>query len=99
MREAIAKQATEYERRLTELNHAHEKQVEDQARYVSLDSYKGWQAEINAWKNNVSTELTLIKGRSSGVTTVQGFIFQVLPMLIAITAIIALVYVSHNRTH
>lgn len=98
-REGIDKQAREYERRLTELNHAHEKQVADQARYVSLDTYQGWQGEINAWKGIVSTELTLVKGQRSGASTVQGFIFQILPMLIAIASIFALVYVSSAKGH
>jgi hypothetical protein len=99
MRDAIEKQAREYERRLTELNHAHEKQVQDQSTYVSSDRYEGWQGEINAWKLDVSKQLTIMEGRSTGIVKVQGLIFQILPMLIAIASIIALIYISQQKAH
>jgi hypothetical protein len=99
MRENTDKQALEYERRLTELNHAHEKQVRDQATYVSSDRYEGWQGEMNAWRADVNIKLSTAEGRSRGITVTQGFIFQILPLLIAIASIVALVYVSSSRTH
>lgn len=37
---ALALQATEYERRLAELNHAHEKAIEVQHTYVTQDKYE-----------------------------------------------------------
>jgi hypothetical protein len=94
MKEGIARQAIEYERRLTELNHAHDKQVKDQSTYVSNDKYEGWQGEMNAWKDDVAKKLSLLEGNRSGVGAAQSFIFQVLPMLIAIASIVALVWVS-----
>lgn len=98
LREGIDKQAKEYERRLTELNHAHEKQVQDQATFVSNDRYEGWQGEMNAWRGEMSRKMSLLEGRSGGVSSVQGVILQVLSMLIALGSIIALIYVS-GRTH
>lgn len=97
LREEIDKQAKEYERRLTELNHAYEKQVADQSTYVSGDRYEGWQGEMNAWKGEVQRKMTLIEGQRGGVSSVQALILQVLPMLIALASIAALIYVS--RVH
>lgn len=87
LRMEIDKQAREYERRLSELNHAHERAVEDKSNYVSLDSFVGWQGEINAWRGEVSTKLTLLEGRSSGTSSAQELIFKILPLLVAIAAI------------
>lgn len=92
LRQEIDKQAKEYERRLTELNHAHDKQVADQSTYVSSDRYEGWQGEMNAWKTEMSKKMTLIEGNSAGAGSVQRLVLQILPMLIALASIVALLY-------
>jgi len=89
---AIDKQAKEYERRLAELNHAHEKQVADQSTYVSGARYEGWQGEINSWRSDVSNKFAVIEGRSGGITSTRALILQVLPMIIAILSIIAVIW-------
>lgn len=89
MRREILVQATEYQRRLLELNHAHDKQVADQQTYVSSDRYEGWQGEINAWKVTVSNKLAELEGRNVSTRSALGIAMQVLPMIIAILAILA----------
>jgi translation initiation factor 2B subunit (eIF-2B alpha/beta/delta family) len=42
VRRALKLQATEYERRLDSLNHAHEQAVETAHTYVTLDKYEDW---------------------------------------------------------
>jgi 3-deoxy-D-arabino-heptulosonate 7-phosphate (DAHP) synthase len=90
LRREIRDQAVEYQRRLAELNHAHEKQVEDQRTYVSLDRYEGWQGEINSFKADVLNKLATLEGRGLGVMTARGLVMQVLPMVIAALAILAM---------
>ena len=90
-RREIEQQAREYERRLTDLNHAHEKQVRDQQTYVSDDKFIGWQGEINNWRSNVSGVLSELQGRTLGVGTTRAIVMQIIPMLIALAAIVALI--------
>ena len=91
-RQEIASQAKEYERRLTDLNHAHEKQVKDQQTYVSDDKFLGWQGEINTRLGVISGVLAELQGRSGGVNSARTIVFQIIPMLIALVAVIALVF-------
>lgn len=94
LRREIKLQAIEYQRRLAELNHAHDKQVEDQRTFVSSERYEGWQGEMNSWRATVSNALAILEGRNGGVTTIRGLIMQILPMIIAILAIIAMLWRS-----
>ena len=91
-RREIAQQALEYERRLTDLNHAHEKQVRDQQTYVSDDKFAGWQGEINTWRSTVTGVLAELQGRTLGVGTTPAIVMQIVPMLIALPAIVALLF-------
>jgi|ERR1700679_372278 len=90
-RREIKTQAKEYQRRLLELNHAHDKQVQDQQTYVSEDKFTGWQGEMNSWRNNVSSELSKLQGREGGVGSTRGLVLQAIPIIIALAvAIVAL---------
>jgi len=89
LRREIEHQAVEYQRRLSELNHAHDKQVADQATYVSSDRYEGWQGEMNGWRQQVSAKLSELEGRSGGVMTARAMVLQILPMVIALIAIMS----------
>jgi len=91
-RREIAQQALEYERRLTDLNHAHEKQVRDQQTYVSDDKFLGWQGEINAWRSVVSGTLAKLQGTETGSNAVRNIVFQIIPMIIALAAVILLFF-------
>jgi hypothetical protein len=92
LRREISVQAIEYQRRLMELNHAHQKQVADQQTFVSSERYEGWQGEMNSWRGTVSNTLAILEGKSGGVTTTRGIIMQILPMVIAILSIVAVIW-------
>lgn len=77
----------EYQRRLSELNHAHEKQVADQQTYVSDDKFRGWQGEVNAFKNETQEKLALLTGRSSGISSTQTLVFQILAQIATVVII------------
>src|ERR1700691_3540245 len=83
-RREIIDQAKEYERRLTELNHAHDKQVRDQQTYVSGDQFRGWQGEMNSWRAQVSGDLSKLQGREGGSAGVRAIVLQIIPMIIAL---------------
>jgi hypothetical protein len=87
MREAKELQAKEYERRLTDLNHAHERQVEDQATFVSADKFEGFQGEINQWRNTVTITLADLAGKSAGIGSARGLVVQVITIVISMVTI------------
>jgi hypothetical protein len=91
MKENITLQAREYERRLGELNHAHEKQVQDQATYISEDKFAGYVAETALWQKQVSETLAELKGRRSLVA-------QILPWFIALIGL-AVAFLERYNPH
>lgn len=78
-------QAVEYERRLGDLNHAHDKQVADQATYVSGDKYEGFQTEVRS-------ALASLQGRASGLTSARTLFFEILSLIIASVALAAVLW-------
>src|ERR1044072_6505554 len=48
--EPLRKQAHEYERRLDELNHAHQKATEDKAQFLLKVTYEAFVKEFDTWK-------------------------------------------------
>lgn len=62
---ATAKQAIEYERRLSELNHAHAQAKEALATYVPREVYEHKQDADVLWKSIVDKELATNRGRNS----------------------------------
>ena len=84
-----ALQAIEYERRLTDLNHAHEKQVADQATYISGDKFEGFVREFYQWRDQTQKTLTLLEGRTGGS---QDVLLKWIPWAIAIGSSIALLW-------
>ncbi len=81
LKENIVLQAKEYERRLTELNHAHDQAVTDKAKFVNLDIFYAkleeiskWRSEMDSWRNRVIgiyIGLGLASGVVSGLITVM----------------------------
>lgn len=53
LREAISLQAREYERRLQELNHAHQNQMDRNAQYISREAWEIRNAEIDKWRREI----------------------------------------------
>ncbi len=74
LKESIKLQAIEYERRLTDLNHAHQRSVEDKAQFVSsemffskLGEYEKWKSDIDKWRSRM-TGIAVGAGAVSGAT-------------------------------
>lgn len=69
MQIALDLQAAKYEDRLLALNHAHDKQVSDQATYLAKDSFeatiKGWEE----WRTATEKRLTIIEASALGGST------------------------------
>jgi hypothetical protein len=60
---ALEKQASEYERRLDELNHAHARSLEDRTQFLQANIYEQTQKELAAWKLQVTTDTTIMAER------------------------------------
>lgn len=91
LRREIALQAAEYARRLDELNHAHAKQVTDQQTYVSGDTYRGWQGEINTFREEVGRFMAAQMARSAGSSGTRDLALQIMVAIsIAASAIVGL---------
>ena len=81
MEQARALQATEYERRLDDLNHAHEQARQTLATYLPRDVFEKVEQGWTAWKSKVDIEMALDRGRKASYTA----------MLAAGVAILAIV--------
>ncbi len=92
MDKALALQSIENHRRLDELNHAHEKQVKDQATYVSEDKFNGFLAEYGQWRNSVMKTLAETAGTSQGSITSRALFFSVIAILVPIITLITLLW-------
>lgn len=73
LREAISLQASEYERRLNELNHAHAQATADRNKFINsdlfyskLDEIVKWRSELDAWRGRV-VGIALGIGAAAGV--------------------------------
>ncbi len=53
LRENIVLQAREYERRLSELNHAHQLQIDRNADYVSREAWDMKNIELESWRRTI----------------------------------------------
>ncbi len=53
LKDAIVLQAKENERRLQELNHAHQAQIDRNAQYVSREAFELRTREIDKWRREV----------------------------------------------
>ncbi len=72
--ENIALQAQEYERRLTELNHAHARATEDRNKYVGVDLFYSKIDEIAKWRSEMDQWRSKIIGIAIGVGSFGGLI-------------------------
>lgn len=76
MSEALKLQAKEYERRLMDLNHAHDKQVADQATYVTGDTFHGFIKEMQALQRSVDSQFAELKGGVAGAAKTRSATHQ-----------------------
>lgn len=57
IKEALGKQSVEYERRLTELNHAHQIAKENWAQSMPRELFVQWEREYQKWKETMQVAL------------------------------------------
>jgi len=69
---SIQKQAQEYERRLTELNHAHAQAVTDKQRFLDRELFYSKMDEWGKWRSEVDTWRAKVVGIAIGVGAVSG---------------------------
>ena len=56
--EKLKIQALEYERRLSELNHAHEAAVKEQARVLPREIFESFNRDYGIWRDSINTTIT-----------------------------------------
>jgi hypothetical protein len=74
METALQLQHEEYQRRLDELNHAHEKQVQDQATYVERRLYDAGMTEWGKWREQTNAAVATWDGRHVSRETFDSFV-------------------------
>ena len=87
---ALEKQAVEYERRLESLNHAHQRQINDKATFLSRETYEIFKKEFDAWKLELTRSIALENGRRDAVSRTWAFVSSLLSATLAslITAVV-----------
>ena len=94
--DALALQAKEYERRLADLNHAHQLAEEKNRNYVTREVYDGTVREWTIWRNSIDylpapefrvykeatdRALLLREGQSKGVNATTGAIYAAIALV------------------
>jgi len=82
---ALALQAREYERRLDDLNHAHDQAVTDRSSFVSVGAYNSGNHELEAWKRTVDIVLARSAERTSVTLAIGLGLFSVAGLIVTIT--------------
>ena len=72
LKENIALQAREYERRLSELNHAHAQATMDRTHFVNAELFYSKMDEWARWRNDIDTWRAKVVGIAIGVGAVSG---------------------------
>jgi hypothetical protein len=72
LKQQITTQALEYERRLTELNHAHARAAEDKNKFTTTELFYAKIEEINKWRLEMDQWRAKVIGIAIGVGAVSG---------------------------
>jgi hypothetical protein len=70
---ALQLQAAEYMRRLDELNHAHQKAMEDKAEFLKKEVFEQGQKEVSMWRQAVQSALD----KAEGAATVKAAMYAI----------------------
>jgi hypothetical protein len=54
---ALELKSIEYEKRLSDLNHAHREQVEDKAKFLLKETYETFKRDFDSWKETLMKEV------------------------------------------
>ena len=96
LRRALKLQAAEYERRLNQLNHAHEQNIERNAEFVSEEKFNGFVREFREYKETTDKALQIAQGVTSGVNKTIAVIVGCFTFLLVILGIIGWI-VAHSK--
>ena len=82
----LGKQAAEYERRLTDLNHSHARSLQDKAEFLQKSLYDQTQADFQEWKLGVATDLAAREARIKESQRLQGLLLTMLSLGVGLAA-------------
>jgi hypothetical protein len=88
---ALKLQASEYERRLEDLNGAHEKAVQVQHTYVTQEKFEDFVARYDADREAIAKALTLAEGSEHGQGRLIGFIVGGLGAMVGLGSLILVI--------
>ena len=89
------KQAKEYERRLTELNHAHARAVEVLATYLPREHFDVFLQQTNDHRSDVERRLNLAEGRTTGFAANLGTGLSLLAILLSMASTVIMFMTRH----
>lgn len=72
LKENLTIQAREYERRLTDLNHAHAQSVSDKATYMTKELFDSKHEELIVWKSELDRWRAKLYGFALGIGVAGG---------------------------
>jgi hypothetical protein len=73
LKQSIILQAKEYERRLTELNHAHAQSTIDKSKFLAADMFYVNKDDVNKWRNEIDQWRSKVIGIAIGIGLASGF--------------------------
>lgn len=97
-------QAKEYERRLTDLNHAHDKAMEDRSLFVNKEVYEAAHKELESLITKLQEDMNAVTNSAlqnqRGLAKLEGTLAWLSKLVIGsiITALITIVFQVLNRT-
>ena len=86
---AIELQATEYARRLEELNHENRRVADRDKMFLPRETFDQFEGELRNWRYSVNTTIATIGGRDKGLSLAWSMILGGISLLIGVTALYA----------
>ena len=67
---ALSLRTGEVERRLSELNHVHQRAVEDRSQFLPREVFEQYLREVQSWRDSVNADLNQARGRATMLAAV-----------------------------
>ena len=75
-------QASEYARRLGELNAAHDRAADDRAHFYTKDSWSVFETELRRWRDLINAELAETRGAARTWSVAMGVVVTIIGILV-----------------
>jgi hypothetical protein len=85
--DALRLQAVEYQRRLDDLNHAHQMAQERNSEFVRIGTYGSDVGALQKWRDEVNVVIAQLQGATRGTRSVWDLFFQILPLLVSLAVL------------